>query len=115
MAITEAFTGSASIGTTEYSLTNNSTTLAARTSAGCYQLFLDLNALIAGDEYLIKCYEKVRSADTQRVVWSSTVTGALGEPAWASPALILLNGWDFSLDKIAGTDRTITWSIRKAA
>lgn len=115
MAVTEAFSGSATIGVTEYSLSNNSTTLAAQTAVGCYQLFLDLNALVAADEFEVRCYEKVRSVDTQRVVWKAHITGALAAPAWASPALLLLNGWDFTIDKIAGTDRTITWSIRKAA
>lgn len=115
MAVTEAFSGSATIGVTEYSLSNNSTTLAAQTAVGCYQLFLDLNALTATEEYEVRCYEKVRSADTQRIVWRATISGALAAPAWASPALLLLNGWDFTVDKIAGTDRVITWSIRKAA
>jgi uncharacterized protein YhhL (DUF1145 family) len=32
-----------------------------------------------------------------------------------SPALVLMHGWDMSLLKTAGTDRAITWSIRKVA
>ena len=115
MAVTEAFSGIETVTTTEWSLTNDSSTIATNTTAGCYQLLLDLNALAAGDEYQIRCYEKVRSADTQRVVWQSNIVGIPPSPNWASPALMLLNGWDFTIDKIAGTDRSITWSIRKAA
>jgi hypothetical protein len=37
------------------------------------------------------------------------------EDNWVSPSFILLHGWTFSLEKIAGTDRTITWSVRKVA
>jgi hypothetical protein len=29
-----------------------------------------------------------------------------------SPTLIVMHGWDATLDKISGTDRAITWSIR---
>jgi hypothetical protein len=115
MAISEAFSGTASISTTEYSLPNASTTLTPRTEDGIYQLFLDLSALVAGDEYELKLYEKCRSGDTQRVVERWSFTGAQSLPLFASPSLILLHGWDMTLDKIAGTDRTILWSIRQVA
>lgn len=114
MAISEAFSGSASIGTTEYSLTNNSTTLTAQTDDGVYQIFLDLSAMAAGDEYQIRVLEKCRSGDTQRQVYIAYVTNTQGE-LWVSPSLILLHGWEVTLDKIAGTDRTLNWSIRKVA
>lgn len=115
MAISEAFNGSASISTTEYFLASNSTTATYQTGDGVYQLFLDLNALAAGDIYELKCYEKTRSASTARVVFSETIRGPLASPVLATPSLLLLHGWEFSLDKIAGTDRTIEWSIRQVA
>jgi hypothetical protein len=114
MAISEAYANSASVSTTEYSLTNNSTTIATQTDDGVYQVFLDLNALAAGDEYQIRVLEKVQSAGTQRAVFVAYVVGAQGE-LWCSPSLILLHGWDVTLKKISGTDRTIEWSIRKVA
>jgi hypothetical protein len=115
MPISEAFVDSASIGTTEYSLTNDSTTLAAQAADGVYQLFLDLSALVAGDEYELKVYEKVSSAGTQRLVESFRFAGVQGSPHTVLPSLILMHGWDFTLQKIAGTDRSIGWSIRKVA
>lgn len=115
MAITEAFAGSASIGTTEYSLTNNSTTIASQTTDGVYQVFLDLNALAAGDLYQLKVYEKVQSSSTQRVVYEAYIAGPAPEPNYVLPSLVLVHGWDVTLDKISGTDRTIEWSIRQVA
>jgi len=116
MAISEAFSGTNSSWGTEYSLSNSSTTLANQTDDGVYQLFLDLFNMASGDTYVVKVYEKVRSADTRRVVLSHTLVGAQTDPNWCFPALTLMHGFDFSLVCTAGTNtRAITWSIRKIA
>lgn len=117
MAITEAYSGTNSSWGTEYSLTNASAPAsAAQTDDGVYQLFLDLSAMASGDTYVVKVYEKVRSAGTRRVVLSHTLVGAQTDPNWCFPALTLLHGWDFSLVCTAGTNtRAIEWSIRKVA
>lgn len=116
MAVTEAFAGSETVGTTEWSLTTDTGGPDVETSAGCFQCLLDLNALALGDTFEFRIYEKVRSADTQRCCFIATFNNAQGADAAiaATPALLLLNGWDMTLKKVAGTDRTITWSIRKA-
>jgi len=117
MAITEAFANTQSITTTEHSLPADATydIGSPQTSDGVFQVFIDLNALAAGDEFRIRLYEKVQSSDTQRLVWEKFFVGVQNEPNWVSPSIILLHGWDITLLKIAGTDRTITWSIRKVA
>ena len=115
MAISEAFAGSASISTTEYDLPSASTTLSSQTSDGIFQLFLDLNALAAGDEYQLRIYEKTRSTSTQRLVDETLLVGIQPEPVFVTPALVLLHGWTMTLKKLAGTDRTIEWSIRSVA
>lgn len=115
MAITALYENSASISTTEYSLTNNSTSIAAKTDDGVFQVFLDLNALAAGDEYELKVYEKVQSGGTQRGVYRAYFVGVQSEPHTVLPSLVLMHGWDVTLDKISGTDRTIGWSIRQVA
>jgi hypothetical protein len=115
MAISEAFSGTETVSTTEHSLTTDTAGPDAETSDGVFQCFLDLNALAAGDEFLFRVYEKVLSSSTQRAVYSATFIGVQGQPNWVSPSLILLHGWDMTLDKIAGTDRSIDWSIRKVA
>lgn len=114
MAIAEAFTNSATISTTEYSLPNNSTTLTPQTGDGVYQAFIDLANLAAGDVYDLKIYEKVTSGGTQRVIYRTTFSNVQPGP-FVSASLILLHGWDFSLTKTAGTDRSISWSIRQVA
>lgn len=115
MAITEAYSGTEAVGTTEHSLTADSSSLGAITTDGVYQLFADLANMAAGDRYQIRVYEKCRSADTQRVVFEDILDGAQSKPLYASPSLILMHGWEMSLKKLVGTDRTITWSIRQVA
>lgn len=114
MAISEAYANSATISTTEYSLPNNSTTLTPITTDGVYQVFIDVANMAAGDEYLIKIYEKVTSGGSQRVVYQATLVGAQPGP-FVSPSLILLHGWDVTAKKISGTDRSLGWSIRQVA
>jgi hypothetical protein len=115
MAITEAFSNSATIGTAERFLASNSTTATYQTDDGVYQLFIDFNNVAAGDIFQVRVYEKVTSGGAADVVYIDNVTGPLDSPHYASPSLIFLHGWEFSLTKIAGTDRVIPWSIRKVA
>lgn len=113
MATSEAYGNTATISTTEYSLPNNSTTLTPITVDGIYQTLIDVSAMASGDEYLIQVKEKVLSGGTQRVIYAATLVGAQAVPIWVSESLILLHGWDITMDKIAGTDRSISWSIRQ--
>jgi hypothetical protein len=117
MAISAAYESSASISTNEYSCpaATISGVPTSQTADGVYQVWLDLNALIAGDHFRARLYEKVQSAGTQRIVEEWNFVGAQGKPHWVSPSLILLHGWDFTIIKVAGTDRTIGWSIRQVA
>jgi hypothetical protein len=114
MAISEAFAGSEAVSTTEHSCTTDTAGPDVETSDGIFQVFLDVSDMIAGDQLQIRIYEKVQSSDTQRVCYQSILTGAQAEPIWVSPSLILLHGWDVTLDALAGTI-TVTWSIRKVA
>jgi hypothetical protein len=113
MTISQAFTSSATIGGTERFCASDSTSKTDQTDDGVYQLFLDLSALAAGDIFRIRVYEKVISGGTSRVVMEENVPGPVGAPHYVTPTLILLHGWEFSLFKVAGTDRSIAWSIRK--
>lgn len=115
MAITEAYTGSQSVTTTEWSLTIDNNGPTTDTSDGVFQAFIDLNALVAGDTFRLRIYEKDTSSGTQRVVFENFFVGAQSTPLYASPPLILMHGWDMTLYRTAGSDRTITWSIRKVA
>lgn len=114
MAITETHSGTEAVSTTEWSLTNDSSTIATNTTDGVYQIWLDLSDMVAGDRLQIRVYEKVRSADTQRIVYEAILAGAQAQPNWVSPSLVLMHGWDATLDALAGTI-TVTWSIRQVA
>jgi len=117
MAITEAFAGSSTIGTTEWSMTTNTAGPDVETSDGIFQAFIDLNALALGDVFEWRLYEKAQASDTQRVYHMVTWAHAQGTDAAGAvtPSFILINGWDMTLKKNAGTDRAISWSIRKIA
>ena len=116
MAISESFTGSATIGTAQYDLPSASTTVSAQTADGIYQLFLDLSNLTATESYRLRIYEKVESSGTQRVIDDTTLSGAqTAEPVYVTAALLLMHGWTYTLTKLQGTDRAIAWSIRQVA
>lgn len=113
MAISEGYAGSASITTTEYSCPNAGTTLTPITVDGVYQVLLDLSDMVSGDELQIRVYEKIQASGTQRIVYQSNLVGAQSPPVFVLPSLLLLHGWDITLDCIAGTSITVDWSIRK--
>lgn len=115
MAITEAYAGTEAVSTTEWSMTTDTAGPDADATDGIYQAFVDLNALADGDRYEFRLYEKAQSTDTQRLGYREVFQNAQAEPLFISPSFVLINGWDMTLIKVAGTDRTITWSIRKIA
>lgn len=115
MAISEAFTGTETVSTTEWSLTTDTSGPDAETSDGVFQLLLDLSTLVNGDVFTLRGYEKVIGAGTQRKFFEFDFAHLQSTPHWVSDSFILLHGWDFTLIKSAGTDRSITWSIRKVA
>jgi hypothetical protein len=106
------FTGTESVTTTEHSLTTDTAGPDTDTTVGCFQAFIDLSAMLAADVFEFKVYEKARAADTQRLAYSARFANVQSAPLWISPTLILGAGWDMTLKKISGTDRTITWSVR---
>jgi hypothetical protein len=112
LPITEPFTGTEVVGTTEWSLTADAAGPAAVATDGLYQVLLDLSALAAGDVFEFRLYEKVRAGLAQRRLMTATFAGVQADPAFASPGLMLLHGWDATLIKISGTDRAIDWSVR---
>lgn len=114
MAIAELYSGTKAVDTTEWSCTTDTSGPDSDTTDGVFQVFLDVSDMIAGDELQIRIYEKCRSGDTQRIVYQSTLTGAQSHPIWVSPSLVLMHGWDVTLDAIAGTI-TVNWSIRQVA
>lgn len=115
MAIAESFQNSGTLTTTEHFLAANSTTQGSGQSTDVMvQLFLDVSALAAGDQYRVRAWDAISSAGTVRIIEEWVIANAQASPIWATPALILMHKWDFSVTKLAGTDRSIAWSIRTA-
>ncbi len=114
MAIAELYSGTEAVGATEHSCTTDTSGPDSDTTDGVFQVFLDVSDMVAGDQLQVRIYEKVRSGDTQRIVYEAILTGAQAQPIWVSPSLVLLHGWDVTLDALAGTI-TVNWSIRQVA
>lgn len=110
MAITTT-SDSATISTTEYFLASDSTTATYQTADVVLQVFLDLSAMGVGDTFVLKFYEKVNGG-TARSFVSTTFTNAQSPAHYASSQYILTEGWEVSLIKTGGTDRSIAWSLR---
>ena len=115
VAITELYTNTATVSTVVYSLPNNSTTPAAITTDGVFQIWIDLSAMAANDEYEILVLEKCTSAGSQLAIMTVRMIGTVGTPQWVAPTFILMHGWDVTMQRIAGSDRSFTWSIRQVA
>jgi len=110
----ELYSGTSAIGSAEWSLSTDSAGPDVDTTAGSYQLFLDLFDMVSADELQITMYEKGHSAGSQAISYRVPLLGKRPFPMWASPAFMLMHGWDFALKAISGTI-TVPWSIRKAA
>lgn len=104
-------TDSATISTTEYFVVADSTTASYQTEDADVEFWFDPVNIAAGDEFYIRVYDKVNGG-TAACVWFARPIGA--QPCLIkSPRLTLAEGWEASIQKIAGTDRAIGWSIRK--
>lgn len=111
---TEAFSGTETVSTTEWSMTTDTAGPDVETSDGYFTFVIDLSALGAGDVFTMKLYEKVVSGATQRLADSWTFSGVQSRLIVITPSFPLMHGWEGTLIKEAGIDRSITWSIRKA-
>ena len=105
--------GSATISTTEWSLPANASGPTSQTTQGVFSFFIDLGALTSGETYAVRLYEKHDGTGTQRLIEEWVLSGLQGSPMFVIPAQLLGSGWDVTMVKLAGTDRTINWSIRR--
>jgi len=117
MAISEPYElDGVTIGATAVSIVSGNTTPQTVTDDGAYQLWVDDGAnMTKTEEYKIIIKEKVEgTGGTQKTVFSATLKGVQSE-VFVTPVLVLINGWDMLIQKIAGTDRAFDASIRKIA
>ena len=89
-------------------------TLATITTAGVYQLALDLNAMADGttpDILTVYVYGKARSSDTERLSESYEFIGAQGKPLWRSAPELSPHSYRVSIKQSQGTGRAIPWAV----
>ena len=101
------------ISTTEYSLPAKGAGPTAQTDDCILQPFIDFGNMIAGDQYQVRLYEKYDGGGTQRLVDEWILTGVQSKPMLAIPTVIVGEGWDVTVKRLAGSDRIIYWSLRK--
>ena len=106
-----AFVG-VTVSTTEISLTNGNTTIATQTTDAVISVWIDATAMAAGDQYEIALRERASTSGTVRRMVLGTLTGTQGSPIWISSPYQVGNAWDVTIVKIAGTDRSFSWSVR---
>lgn len=102
--------GSATIGTAEYFLVSASTTATYQTTQGRLKFYLDLSAMLAGDQYQITIYRKVNGGTARAVMAAAYPTGVQSS-LWESPEISVTDGWEIGVKKTLGTDRSIVWGI----
>lgn len=117
MAITSSFHfPSSSVSTAEKSLTANGTTIQSNTTAGMYQVVIsERGGLLAGCDFEVALWEKVTTGSNQTRTVIGRLVGPNSGALWMSPTFILINGWDFTMKKITGSDVAFDWSVRRVS
>ena len=111
MALGEAYTFSTTVSTTELSITGGSSSIQTQTTPGIYELRISKANFAKGDKFVVREYEKVTSGGAQESRIIGTIQGAQAEPI-IIPGVHLRHGWDFTIIRTAGADRTVTASVR---
>ncbi len=105
--------GTATVGVTEFSLARNANYSSGTpvTTQGMVYAFADLSAMVAGDVYRLRIYERCNGG-TQAPIFEAVATGAQSQ-LYAFPVQLLGDGWDVTATKVAGTDRSLRFSVRQ--
>jgi hypothetical protein len=91
---------------TQASVTSETSVLTSppSTDDGIYQFLVDVADMVEDDDVVVRVKEKCRAGDTQRTVWGPGLTQQAGdEPLLFVPSLLLLHGWDLTLQALVGT------------
>lgn len=89
-------------------------TLATLTSAGVYQLALDLNAIVGGstpDILEVRVYGKARSSDTERRMDLHTFVGTQSDPLVLCKPIISPHHYKVTITQTQGTGRAVPWAV----
>lgn len=86
-------------------------TLATISTSGSFAIGIDANAMVLGDELVVRVKLKVRSVGTTRLAYEATYTHVQGEPVILSIPVASTNEIVFTIEQTAGTGRAFPWEI----
>lgn len=89
-------------------------TLATITTAGVFQLAVDLAAMTDGsteDRVTIRVYGKARSSDTERLMEQWEFTGSQAKPLFRTNPEISPHHYKVTLRQDQGTGRAFPWAV----
>lgn len=86
-------------------------TLATITVTGIFQLVVDANALVNGDELELRIYLKPASGGTERLAYYTAFAHAQGQPLKTSLTIPSPISWRATLKQTAGTGRAFPWAV----
>jgi len=101
---------SATISTTEYFLASDSTTATYQTADYAMACLISTANMAAGDLFRFRVYEKI-NAGTAVVVYECYLNGAQSE-ALTLAVPPVTEGWEVSIMRVSGSDRSFAWSFR---
>lgn len=105
MAVSENTSGSQTATlTTEHSL-------ATITTAGVYQLRVDLANLADGETLRLRAKTKVRSSSSGKLEWEAYFAHTQNEANAVSPPIVSVHSVEFTLTQTGGTGRAFEWSV----
>ena len=100
------------VGGTQTATIGTEHTLSTITAAGTYQLIVDIDNLVAGDELELRVKVKVRSGNTLKEVFHASYAHDQGNDAVTlSPPVPAPFEFVATLKQTAGTGRAYVWSI----
>lgn len=89
-------------------------TLTSITANKTLMLWLDLVNLQAGDTVVVRCKRTVLSGGTARTIITQTYSGVQDPPVVCSPPFTAPHGATFTIQRTAGSDRSIPWSVESS-
>lgn len=78
-------------------------------------IYLDLNAMQAGDTIIVRWYRTARATGTERVAFEATFVDAQTDPIAAGIPMPCPYGATVTIEQSVGAFRQIPWSLRAAA
>lgn len=81
------------------------------TTEGSFTIAIDANAMVLGDELIVRVKKKVRSVGTLRLLSENFYSGVQTEKVIESVPTFSSNELSFTIEQIAGTGRAFPWEI----